>query len=254
VHRVVDAVGRRIAEERAHHGWTQEEAAVARKNGTVRNGARCYTRVRGYAGDAKVHRARKALPAILDGRRGQEVLRPDGRRRHQGPGVSPLRAAGTAQAGRKVLVECTGTQDVGQPQDMFVWKLKISEADQLVRTQERKERVAADMAAYRENKKLQAANGGKPVSQGLQSCILTRDLEAQFGPGPVPAGTRLDETLYELVYYPGSERLVITEKTVRPSRVDRRRGPPAKPRSWPVEREEIDDSDPPLPTSRSRGR
>jgi hypothetical protein len=68
--------------------------------------------------------------------------------------------------GMKVLVEVTGTQPTGQPQDMYVFKLKISEADKLLLTQERKERVAVAMAAYRENKKLQAANGGKPVVQG----------------------------------------------------------------------------------------
>jgi len=44
---------------------------------------------------------------------------------------------------------------------MFVWKLKISEADKLVLTKKRKERVAAAMAAYRENKKLQTANGAR---------------------------------------------------------------------------------------------
>jgi hypothetical protein len=68
--------------------------------------------------------------------------------------------------GMKVLIEVTGTQDVGQPQEMYVFNLKISEADKLLLTQERKDRVTKAMAAYRESKKLQAANGGVPVAQG----------------------------------------------------------------------------------------
>ena len=68
--------------------------------------------------------------------------------------------------GMDVYVECTGTQDVGQPQEMYVFKLKVSERDKMLLTQERKERVAAAMAARKEQKRLEAANGGKPVVQG----------------------------------------------------------------------------------------
>jgi hypothetical protein len=87
----------------------------------------------------------------------------------------------------------------------------------------------------------------------LQWCILKSDLD---GEPKVEAGTTLDETLYKLVFYEATQRLNITEKTQRRRRsaLEKRHRSPSRPGFWTVAREDVEDSDPPLPPIDSRAR
>ena len=56
--------------------------------------------------------------------------------------------------GFAVFVQVKGQRDVGQPQPMWEFTLKISPEDRKVFVEERKQRIAAAMQRYRENRKL----------------------------------------------------------------------------------------------------
>jgi hypothetical protein len=88
--------------------------------------------------------------------------------------------------GFKVLVKVTGTRDVGQPQDMFVFDLKLSPQDKNLLSEERRARAAKAIAAYRESRKLAAANGGAkptdmtPPKEASKEVIKNRPTDAPF--------------------------------------------------------------------------
>jgi len=55
--------------------------------------------------------------------------------------------------GYRVLVKCTGTRDVGQPQPMYTFSLKVSPEDKKLLMVERKQNAAVAMAKFREGRK-----------------------------------------------------------------------------------------------------
>jgi hypothetical protein len=88
--------------------------------------------------------------------------------------------------GFKVYVQVTGTRDVGQPQDMFVFDLKLSPADKALLSEERRARAAKAIAAYRETRRLEALNGTpakKPeemTGEAVPKTAKTKSAEAPF--------------------------------------------------------------------------
>lgn len=56
--------------------------------------------------------------------------------------------------GVKVLVKCTGQRDVGQPQPMWTFKLKVSPEDKKLLTEDRKKLAAVAIQRFRESRQL----------------------------------------------------------------------------------------------------
>lgn len=65
--------------------------------------------------------------------------------------------------GMRVLVEVVGQRDVGQPQPMYVFKLKVSPADKAQLAEHRKARAAQAMQAFRESRAIRSADATKAL-------------------------------------------------------------------------------------------
>jgi hypothetical protein len=87
--------------------------------------------------------------------------------------------------GLKCLIQCTGVKDVGRPQPMFVFDLKLSADDKKLLANERRERASQAIERYKEKRRLEAL--GATETNGSAS----REMVAEVVKQPVRPGAQI---------------------------------------------------------------